>query len=149
MWLGRALRPIRGLWAGIEMDLIRMGIRNLNDLAARDPILLADAYCVLMKRAPDPVIEACFVSISRFASNGAPVPWWLVMRERLQSGRPGCQTVRERGSAPTRRKRRSACSGPVANAVSVPVKQAPVSTPIRCGPSNGSPSVGACPCTTV
>ena len=79
------LTPLRGLWPGIEQDLLRLGIMRLADLCGRDAKSLAEGYCASAVRPFDPLLHPYFTALIRFAETGMPVPWWYILRGEIST----------------------------------------------------------------
>jgi len=72
----RTLRQIPNVGPAIAGDLIRLGIRRVEDLRGRDPDALYDALCQLDGARHDPCVRDVFAAAVAFA-NGEPArPWW-------------------------------------------------------------------------
>jgi hypothetical protein len=78
------LAPLRGLWRGIENDLLALGIQHVSDLHGRSAEALLKMYCEASGRPYDPVLRSCFVSLVRFSETGVAEPWWRIMRAEAQ-----------------------------------------------------------------
>lgn len=78
--LRRELLPMRGLWHGVEEDLVALGVASLGDLRSRPADALLSEYCQKTARPTDPILALVFDALVKFASTGDPVPWWRAWR---------------------------------------------------------------------
>jgi hypothetical protein len=81
------LSPLRGLWHGIDKDLMRLGVTKLADLRGQNPEQLMHRFCALEGRAPDPMLVPVFSALVAFAETGHPQPWWMEVRRRARADR--------------------------------------------------------------
>jgi Pathogenicity locus len=79
------LRPMRGLWPGISVELVKMGFRALADLRGRDPVRLARDYQALCHHPDDPILTTIFKALVGFAETGEPSPWWVYVRAETRN----------------------------------------------------------------
>lgn len=63
-------------------DLIRLGIRRVEQLAEQDPDELFGRLAQLDGRAHDPCVRDVFAAAIAYARDGTVRPWWHYTRER-------------------------------------------------------------------
>lgn len=93
------LAPLRGLWTGVERDLVAMGISSVAELRGRSPDALLAQYCDQTARPHDPVLRSCFVSVVHYSETGRPEPWWRIMRAEAEPQRLSIATSLLRGGS--------------------------------------------------
>jgi hypothetical protein len=76
------LESMRHLWAGIEGDLVRLGVNSLRELRDWEPEELFKAYCVQKGQEFDLCVRDTFTSLVEFSKTGEPRAWWRFTRER-------------------------------------------------------------------
>jgi hypothetical protein len=79
------LAPMRGLWHGMESDLLRLGIASLRELRGKQPDAIAESYRGLSGHPPDPVLVPYFAALIGYAETGVATPWWYIMRRDVQT----------------------------------------------------------------
>ena len=79
------LAPLRGLWHGMESDLLRLGITSVRDLRGKQPEQVAESYRTLAGHPPDPILRPYFAALIGFAETGVATPWWYILRAEVQA----------------------------------------------------------------
>jgi len=79
------LAPLRGLWHGMESDLLRLGFTSVRDLCGKKAEQVAEAYRTLAGRPPDPILRPYFAALIGFAETGVATPWWHILRSEVQA----------------------------------------------------------------
>lgn len=80
------LQTIPNVGPAVADDLVRLGIRNLEDLAQQDPDDMYRRLCELDGKRHDPCVRDVFAAITDFARGGVAKPWWEYSRLRKRSG---------------------------------------------------------------
>jgi hypothetical protein len=78
----RALQTMPNVGPAIARDLLRLGIRQPEDLAGRDPDALYEELAVLDGAPSDPCLLDTFMAAVDYAETGQAVPWWHFTPER-------------------------------------------------------------------
>lgn len=63
-------------------DLIRLGVRQVSDLATMDPDEMYERICLLDRQRHDPCVWDVFASVVEYAKGGPPRRWWHYTRIR-------------------------------------------------------------------
>jgi hypothetical protein len=71
----RDLMRIPNVGPAVAADLMRLGIRSVDDLAGRDPHGMYKELCSLDGMRHDPCLWDTFMAVVDFARGGAPRPW--------------------------------------------------------------------------
>jgi len=76
----RELRTIPGVGEATSGDLIRLGVRSIDELAKRDPRELYEDLCDIQQMRLDPCVLYVFRCAVYYASTDEPEPeltkWW-------------------------------------------------------------------------
>ncbi len=72
----RALQRIPNIGPAMAEDLVRLGVRDVADLAGRDPDTLYGELGALDGRRPDPCVWDTFAAAVAFARGEPARPWW-------------------------------------------------------------------------
>jgi hypothetical protein len=75
------LQTVPNVGPRIAADLLQLGIRSIDQLAAADPAELYERLCA-ENGAQDPCVSDVFCAAVDFARGGPPRPWWEYSRER-------------------------------------------------------------------
>ena len=78
----RQLQEIPNVGPAVAGALVRLGIRRLEDLAAREPNELYATLCRLDGGRHDPCMHDVLAAVVAYARGGPPQPWWVFSRER-------------------------------------------------------------------
>ena len=65
-------------------DLLLLGIRNIEQLAAQDPMNLYERLCVLQKTRLDPCVLDVFMAVVEHSQTGIVKDWWEYTPRRKQ-----------------------------------------------------------------
>jgi hypothetical protein len=79
----RRLREIPNIGPAMADDLMRIGIRRVEDLAGRDPDALYEKLCRHDGARHDICVLDAFAAAVWFANGNEARPWWFFSRERL------------------------------------------------------------------
>ncbi|MBI5367462.1 MAG: mitomycin resistance protein [Planctomycetes bacterium] len=87
-------------------DLLRLGIRRIEDLAGKDPDRLYDALCRRDGAPHDVCVRDVFHALVLFAETGEARPWWFFSQARKAREARGADAPRPRthGSPAPRRR---------------------------------------------
>lgn len=87
------LQEIPNVGPATAEDLLRLGVRKLEDLKGRDPLEMYDAISRLDGVRHDPCVLDVFMAIVHFAKTGHAKPWWNFTASRKKmleaNGRSG------------------------------------------------------------
>lgn len=72
----RQLQTLPNVGPATAGDLIRLGVRSLDDLAFRDPRALYDRLTELDGVRHDPCVLDTFAAAVHAARTGETIPWW-------------------------------------------------------------------------
>ncbi len=70
------LQEIPNVEPATAENLLRLGVRTLEDLKARDPLEMYDAISRLDGVRHDPCVIDVFMAVVHFAKTGHAKPWW-------------------------------------------------------------------------
>lgn len=70
------LQEIPNVGPATAEDLLRLGVRKLEDLKTRDPLEMYDAISRLDGVRHDPCVLDVFLAVVHFAKCGHAKPWW-------------------------------------------------------------------------
>lgn len=70
------LQEIPNVGPATAEDLLRLGVRKLEDLKARDPLEMYDAISRLDGVRHDPCVIDVFMAVVHHAKTGHAKPWW-------------------------------------------------------------------------
>ena len=76
------LREIPNVGPAMAADLLKLGVRCLEDAAGRDPDEMYHELCALDARRHDPCVRDVFAAVVSFAEGGPTRPWWKFTPER-------------------------------------------------------------------
>jgi Pathogenicity locus len=76
------LREIPNVGPAMATDLMKLGVRRLEDVAGRDPDEMYYELCTLDARRHDPCVRDVFAAVVSFADGGPAEPWWKFTPER-------------------------------------------------------------------
>jgi hypothetical protein len=76
------LREIPNVGPAMAADLLKLGVRCLEDAAGRDPDEMYHELCALDARRHDPCVRDVFAAVVSFAEGGPARPWWKFTPER-------------------------------------------------------------------
>ncbi|MEW5884690.1 MAG: helix-hairpin-helix domain-containing protein [Armatimonadota bacterium] len=76
------LQKIPNVGPAIADDLLRLGIRSLEELAVQDPDDMYRRLCDLDGKRHDPCVRDVFAAVTDFARGGEAKPWWEYSRLR-------------------------------------------------------------------
>ena len=76
------LREIPNVGPAMAADLLKLGVRRLEDAAGRDPDEMYHELCALDSRRHDPCVRDVFAAVVSFAEGGRARPWWEFTPER-------------------------------------------------------------------
>jgi hypothetical protein len=80
----RRLQQIPNVGPAIAVDLLRLGITRVEDLAGRDPAALYEQLCALDGARHDPCVLDTFTAAVAFANGEPAQPWWIYSRRRKE-----------------------------------------------------------------
>ncbi|MHB8604910.1 MAG: helix-hairpin-helix domain-containing protein [Thermoplasmatota archaeon] len=72
----RQLREIPNVGPAMAADLIRLGVRSVDELAFADPAEMYGRLCKLDGVTHDPCVKDVFVAVVAYARTGDARPWW-------------------------------------------------------------------------
>jgi hypothetical protein len=78
----RRLRKIPNVGPATARDLLRLGIRRIEDAADQDGDDLYWALCAADGVRHDPCVRDVFAAVVAYARDGVPRPWWAFTPER-------------------------------------------------------------------
>jgi hypothetical protein len=78
----RRLRKIPNVGPATARDLLRLGIRRIEDAAEKDGDDLYWALCATDGVRHDPCVRDVFAAVVAYARDGVPRPWWAFTPER-------------------------------------------------------------------
>jgi hypothetical protein len=76
------LREIPNVGPKMAADLLKLGVRRLEDAAGRDPDEMYHELCALDARRHDPCVRDVFATVVSYAEGGPARPWWDFTPER-------------------------------------------------------------------
>jgi len=76
------LQKIPNVGPAVADDLLRLGIRSLEELALQDPDEMYRRLCDLDGKRHDPCVRDVFAAVTEFARVGEAKPWWEYSRLR-------------------------------------------------------------------
>lgn len=82
-WL--QLQELPNIGPAMAGDLVRLGVRSVDDLSRRDPHRLYDDLSGLDGVRHDPCVLDTFAAAIHCARTGESVPWWQFSRKRKSS----------------------------------------------------------------
>lgn len=94
------LREIPNVGPKMAADLLKLGVRRLEDAAGRDPDEMYNELCALDARRHDPCVRDVFAAVVSHAEGGSARPWWEFTPERK------AREANERGAKERERQRR-------------------------------------------
>lgn len=83
-WL--QLQTLPNIGPAMADDLLRLGVRSVDDLSRRDPHDLYNGLTRLDGVAHDPCVLDTFAAAIHCARTGESVPWWMFSRKRKAAG---------------------------------------------------------------
>jgi hypothetical protein len=83
----RALQRIPNVGPAIAEDLIRLGIRSVDDLTGRNPAELYGELCRMDGVRHDPCVLDVFSAAVSYVNGEPPEPWWEFSRRRKKRQR--------------------------------------------------------------
>jgi predicted flap endonuclease-1-like 5' DNA nuclease len=79
------LQTIPNVGPAVADDLVRLGIRSLDELAKQDPDEMYERLCELDGKRHDPCVRDVFAAITDYARGGEAKPWWEYSRLRKRA----------------------------------------------------------------
>ena len=76
------LQQIPNVGPKMAVDLLKLGITNLEDAAGRDPDEMYLGLCALDGRRHDPCVRDVFAAVVSYAGGDLARPWWEFTPER-------------------------------------------------------------------
>lgn len=76
------LGEIPNVGPAMAADLLKLGVRRLEDAAGLDPDEMYYRLCTLDARRHDPCVRDVFAAVISFAEGGQAKPWWAFTPER-------------------------------------------------------------------
>ena len=76
------LRKIPNVGPRMAADLLKLGVRRLEDAAGRDPDEMYRELCTLDASRHDPCVRDVFAAVVFHAEGGPARPWWEFTPER-------------------------------------------------------------------
>lgn len=70
------LREIPNVGPKMAADLVKLGVKRLEDAAGRDPDEMYYELCTLTAKRHDPCVRDVFAAVVYFAEGGPARPWW-------------------------------------------------------------------------
>jgi Pathogenicity locus len=89
------LRKIPNVGPKMVADLLKLGVRCLEDAAGRDPDEMYHELCALDTRRHDPCVRDVFAAVVFFAESGPARSWWEFTPQRKKREAKECE-VREK-----------------------------------------------------
>ena len=80
--LSKALQQIPNIGPAMAEDLIRLGIRSIEDLAKKDPDKMYARLCEIDRRKHDICVRDVFEAAVTYTRGGPDRPWWYYSRRR-------------------------------------------------------------------
>lgn len=81
------LQRIPNVGPATARDLVRLGVRRLDDVTEREPGDMFETLCALDGVRHDPCMLDVFTAIVAFARGGDARPWWTFTAERIAAER--------------------------------------------------------------
>lgn len=78
------LTDLPNIGPAMAADLVRLGITQPAQLVGMCPHELYERLCTVTNARHDPCVLDVFISVTRFMSGEAPLPWWCFTAERKQ-----------------------------------------------------------------
>ncbi len=78
------LREIPNVGPKMAADLLKLGVRRLEDAAGRDPDEMYYELCTIDAKRHDPCVRDVFAAVVAFAEGGPARPWWDFTPERKE-----------------------------------------------------------------
>ncbi len=79
--MGR-LRAIPNVGPKMAAELLKLGVRCLEDAAGRDPDEMYHELCAIDAKRHDPCVRDVFAAVVSYADGGPARPWWEFTLER-------------------------------------------------------------------
>lgn len=76
------LREIPNVGPKMAADLLKLGVRRLEDAASRDPDEMYNELCALDARRHDPCVRDVFAAVVSHAEGAPARPWWEFTPQR-------------------------------------------------------------------
>ena len=76
------LQQVPNVGPKMAADLVKLGVRRLEDAADRDPEEMYHELCALDARRHDPCVRDVFAAVVSFAEGHPAQPWWEFTPER-------------------------------------------------------------------
>lgn len=76
------LQELPNIGPAMADDLLRLGVRSIDDLSRRDPNVLYDRLAEMDGVPHDPCVLDTFAAAIHCARTGESVPWWMFSRKR-------------------------------------------------------------------
>ncbi|RMG24649.1 MAG: DUF4332 domain-containing protein [Armatimonadetes bacterium] len=76
------MQKIPNVGPAVADDLLRLGIRTVEELAQQDPDDLYARLSALEGRKLDPCVRDVFAAVTAYAKGEPARPWWEFSRER-------------------------------------------------------------------
>jgi hypothetical protein len=83
----RALQQIPNVGPAVSYDLVRLGIRQTDDLVGQNPDELYEELGRLDGMQQDPCVWDVMAAVVAYAETGNPVPWWHFSAQRKSGER--------------------------------------------------------------
>jgi hypothetical protein len=76
------LRAIPNVGPKMAAELLKLGVRRLQDAAGRDPDEMYHELCAIDAKSHDPCVRDVFAAVVSYADGGPARPWWEFTPER-------------------------------------------------------------------
>jgi hypothetical protein len=76
------LRRIPNIGPKMAADLVKLGVKRLEDAAGRDPDEMYHELCAIDAKRHDPCVRDLFAAVVSYAEGDPARPWWEFTPER-------------------------------------------------------------------